>query len=116
MNPHLKTARFLADLLDNKFEIAGFHFGLDPIIGLIPFVGDLVTTIFSFYIVWIGMQMKLPPDKISQMIANVVFDFLLDFIPVIGQAADFVWKANSKNMEILEDFAKKGNVHEGQVV
>jgi len=116
MNFHLKIARALADLLDNKFEVLGFHFGLDPLIDLVPIVGDLITTALSLYLVWIGIKMKLPPDKISQMIANIVFDFLLDFIPVIGQAADFVWKSNLKNMEILENYAKNGQIYEGQVV
>ena len=112
---HLNFARILANLLDNQFEVAGFKFGLDPVIGLIPVLGDIFTTALSFYIVWIGIRMKLPPDKISQMVANVIFDFLLDFIPLIGQAADFVWKANSKNMQILESYVNS-DIYDGQVI
>lgn len=104
MRTHLRFAQSLADLLDNHFKFAGFRFGLDPILGLIPFAGGVVTGFLSLYIVWIAIGMKLPADKIAMMMGNVAFDFLLHFIPVLGQLTDFVFKANSKNMEILKKY------------
>src|SRR5438105_3931179 len=95
MNGHLHAAEMLAQLLDNQFQLGRFRFGLDPIIGLIPILGDIFTTILSIYIVWIGIQMRLPADKVAQMIGNVAIDFLLDFIPGLGQIIDFAWKSNT---------------------
>lgn len=102
---HLKIAEYLSHSLDDKFQFGPISFGLDPIIGLIPIAGDIFTTALSFYIVWIGIGMKLPEEKIAQMIGNVVLDFLLDFIPVLGQIADFAFKSNIKNLEILKKYA-----------
>ena len=76
--------------------------------------GDVFTTLLSFYIVWIGVQMKLPQDKIAQMVGNVMLDFLLDFIPVLGQIADFAFKANIRNLEILKQYAPS-NITEGKI-
>lgn len=115
MREHLKIARFLTDLLDNKFKLGKFGFGLDPFFSLFPFLGGLIPAVLSFYIVWIGVGIKLPPDKISQMVTNIILDFLLGGIPVIGVAADFIFKSNLKNMEILESYLK-ADVQEGQVV
>ena len=102
---HLKIAEWLAKGLDEKFEVAGFKFGLDPIIDLIPIAGDVITTLCSFYIVWIGIEMKLPQERIAQMIGNIVIDFLLDFIPILGQVIDFAFKSNMRNLEILKKYA-----------
>lgn len=112
MQMHLKTARFLADLLDNKFKIGGFRFGLDPIIGFIPFVGDLTVLAISFYILWIGRQMKVPEDKFGEMVANVVVDTLMGFVPIVGDIGDFFFKANMKNLEIIKKYGQ--NVVEGE--
>jgi hypothetical protein len=105
MNSHLRFAKYLAHSLDSQFKVGNLSFGLDPIIGLFPIVGDIVTTLVSLYIVWIGIEMKVPSDKIAQMVGNVVIDFLLDFIPLLGQVADFVWKANEMNLQIIEKYA-----------
>ena len=56
MQNHLKTASYIADLLDNKFKVLGFRFGIDPLLGLIPGGGDLVSFLLSLYIVWIGVK------------------------------------------------------------
>lgn len=102
MDVHLKTAQYLADLLDSKFKIGGFRFGLDPLIGLLPFIGDAVVLLVSVYILWIGEKMKVPEDKFSQMVSNVVIDTLMGFVPVVGDIGDFIFKANVKNLDIIK--------------
>lgn len=105
MNKHLRLASMVSDLLDSKFKIAGFRFGIEPLLGILPGFGDLVGLILSFYLIWIGVKMKLPEDKIQRMVMNVIFDFVVGLFPVIGDIADFVFKANVKNMQILREFA-----------
>lgn len=58
--------------------------------------------------------MKLPQERISQMIGNVIIDFFLDFIPIFGQIVDFAFKSNILNIEIIEKYAPE--IFEGQVV
>lgn len=107
MEPHIKIARTLTDLLENKFGIGKFRIGLDPIIGLIPGVGDMVTLGISSYIVWIGVQLKLPQEKIIEMVGNVIVDFLIGLFPLIGDFSDVLYRANSKNMKIIEQYTNK---------
>ncbi len=112
---HYQTAKWLTESMDSKFKIGPWSFGLDPIIGLVPWVGDFIGLALSLYIFWIGIQMRVPLDKLAQMLGNIIFDFILGVIPLIGDLADFAFKANSKNMEILEKYAEK-EVFEGEVV
>lgn len=114
MREHLKFARSLSKLLDSQFKIGKFSFGLDPILGLFPGFGDLVSLGLSGYIVWIGIQLKLPPERIVQMIGNLALDFLVGLIPVIGDIADFAIKSNIKNLKILEKYAP-ADILEGEI-
>jgi hypothetical protein len=99
---HLNTARIFVNLMDNQFKIGKYSFGLDPILGLVPGVGDIASFALSFYIIWIGILLKLPPAKLLNMIANILYDFFVGVIPLIGDVLDFTFKANSKNLEIIE--------------
>jgi hypothetical protein len=112
---HLKTASVLAKLLDRNFKIFGFRFGLDPILGLIPGLGDAVSLALSIYLVWIAVQMRVPTSVISQMLVNSLFDFILGLIPVLGDVSDFVYHANSRNLELLRRY-QSAPLIEGQVI
>lgn len=101
MDFHIGLVKALAKLLDSEFKIFNFKIGLDPLIGLIPWVGDAISFILSLYIVWIGYQLKLPKNIISQMFANVIVDFLLGTVPIIGDISDFFYRANKKNLDLL---------------
>ncbi len=116
MNSHLHIARSVARLLDNQFEFMGLRFGLDPIIGIIPFFGDLVSLGLSAYIIWIGYQMRLPGQVLGSMLRNVVFDFVLGMIPVIGDVSDFFYKANLKNLALLEKYQNASITVDGEIV
>jgi hypothetical protein len=107
MERHLRIARYLANFLDSKYKFGKFRFGLDPIIGFIPGLGDAVPVIIGSYIIYIGIRLELPKEKISEMIGNVVADFFLGTIPIIGDIADFVFKAHTKNLKIIEEHLKK---------
>lgn len=115
LRTHLRTANLIANLMDRQFKIFNFSFGLDPILGLIPGIGDFVAILFSFYIVWIGVRMKLPKRKIFRMIGNVILDFVIGVIPLVGDISDFIYKSNIRNLKILnegQDFVVEGEIIE----
>jgi hypothetical protein len=113
---HYTRASQLANILDRQFNILGFKFGLDPIIGLVPGFGDMISLVLGSYILWIGYQSQLPIVRLVQMITNLALDFILGLIPVIGDASDFFYHANSKNISILEKHLTKNKIIEGEVL
>ena len=106
MNPgiqgDLDRARKLAVLLDSRFEIAGIKFGLDGIIGLIPFLGDTVGALLGVYPLLLARRHKLGKTLQFRMAGNLVLEWLIGLIPVIGDAFDIAFKANLRNLALLE--------------
>jgi len=101
----LRRLRRLSHLLDNAIPIPGtpYRFGLDPILGLLPGGGDFLSTIFSAYIVFQAAQIGLPRATLQQMVLNVLVDTVSGSVPFIGDLVDVTWKANVKNIRLLED-------------
>lgn len=104
-DPAAVRARLVAmeKSLERSFAIPGINMpvGLDAIVGLVPVLGELVTTALGAYIVWEARNLGLPKWKLMRMGANVLFDTAIGAIPLIGDAADFVFRSNSKNLRIL---------------
>lgn len=115
MQNHLKTARVLTHILESQFKVGPFKFGLDPLIGLIPGGGDLITALISLYIVWIAIQMKIPKNKILEMVRNIILDFLFGLVPVLGDFTDFIYHANTRNLKIIKEFTPE-EIIEGEMV
>lgn len=99
---HLTAVRKITKLLETKFSIWKFKFGIDPLLGLIPGIGDVISAMLSFYIVFVVILHKISPLKIIRMVFNIGFDLVIGSIPLIGDALDFVIKPNIKNLAILE--------------
>lgn len=104
---HLRMATLLAHLLDDEFRILGFGVGLDPIIGLLPVGGDLVTFIAGLYLVWVGWMIQVPGEELAKMLGNLVADFFVGTLPIVGDVADAAFKANLKNLAILRKYEQK---------
>lgn len=100
----LHRLRSLAHILDNAIPIPGtpYRIGIDPIVGLLPGGGDLVMAAFSVYIVWESARLGLPRSTVTRMVSNLVFDTVIGSVPVAGDLFDVTWKANSKNVRLLE--------------
>ena len=100
----LRRLRQISHLLDNAIPIPGtrYRIGLDPILGLIPGGGDLIGAIFAGYIVFKAAQLGAPRETLVQMAANIVFDTVAGTVPVAGVLLDVAWKANVKNIELLD--------------
>lgn len=107
MEKHLRAAEVLTKLLEKQFGIGRFRFGLDPLLGLLPGLGDVIALLISLYLVWIGIKMRIPDKHIARMVRNVMFDFLIGLIPFFGDLSDFVYKANSRNLKILHEYKDK---------
>jgi hypothetical protein len=93
----------LARLLDNRFEIAGFRFGLDAIIGLIPGAGDAISAAISLYIIGRAKHLGAPDKLIAKMGINVAIDTLIGAVPLLGDLFDAAYKSNLKNVRLLLD-------------
>jgi hypothetical protein len=98
----LARARWLARLLDSQFVFMGVEFGLDALVGLVPVVGDCVTALAAMYPVHIARKHKLGKRLEARMALNVLMDFLGGAVPVVGDLIDVVYKANLKNLKLLE--------------
>jgi hypothetical protein len=100
----LRRLRRISHLLDNAIPIPGtkYRIGLDPILGLIPGGGDLIGSIFAGYVVFKSAQLGVPQETLIQMAANIVFDTVAGTVPVAGDLLDVTWKANVKNIELLD--------------
>ncbi|NNE66620.1 MAG: DUF4112 domain-containing protein [Pyrinomonadaceae bacterium] len=95
----------LSHYLDGVFRIpgTGWRFGLDALIGLVPNVGDLSTALLSFYILIAGVRYGVPKVTLLRMALNIGLDYLIGVIPFAGDAFDFFWKHNKRNMELIRE-------------
>ena len=102
--PQLGRARALARLLDRSFRIPGtsIRFGLDPILGLLPVGGDVAAAVGSGYILYVAWRTGAPAPMLRRMLVNVAVDTLVGSVPVVGDLFDAGWKANSRNVGMLE--------------
>ena len=100
----LRRIRKIAKLLDTAIGIPGtkFRIGLDPILGLIPGGGDLVGAAISAYMIYLATSFGLEKSKINQMIKNIALETTVGFVPIVGDLFDVYFKANIRNLDILE--------------
>ena len=99
-------ARRLARLLDDLIRVPGTNIGigLDPIIGLIPGVGDMIGGLMSSYILMVAAQEGVPASVLTRMLGNIALDSLVGVVPVLGDLFDFGMKSNRRNVDLLERY------------
>ncbi|MBE9177683.1 DUF4112 domain-containing protein [Oculatella sp. LEGE 06141] len=107
VHPHtarVARLRRLSHVLDKAIAIpgTGVRFGLDPVLGLIPGGGDTIAGVLSAYIIVESARMGLPRQVIGQMVSNVLLDSVFGTVPVVGDLFDVGWKANVRNIALLE--------------
>src|SRR5215218_7726371 len=102
----------LSNYLDGFFRVpgTGWRFGFDALIGLIPNVGDTLTSLMSFYILVAGVRYGVPKITLLRMAFNIGLDYVVGTIPFIGDAFDFFWKSNKQNMDLIRERATGKNV------
>ncbi|HKJ65806.1 MAG TPA: DUF4112 domain-containing protein [Desulfopila sp.] len=105
----LQRLRRLSRLLDSAIPLpGGYRIGLDGIIGLIPGVGDIAGGAASSYIIIEAARLGASTATLLRMAFNVLFESVIGLIPFIGDLFDFVWKANEKNLSLLEKQLQQG--------
>lgn len=103
---HTDTADIekLAELLDTKWVLPGttWRFGLDSVIGLVPGIGDAVTTIMGAYIIVRARELGAPFHLQAAMVGNLAIDTLVGAVPLVGDVFDFAFRSNAKNVRLLK--------------
>jgi hypothetical protein len=96
--------RHLAFLLDSAFQIPGtkIRVGLDPLLGLIPVVGDFIGLLAGGYIVMLAAGLGVPRVVLARMWLNLAIDAVLGAIPILGDVLDAAWRAHAKNATLLD--------------
>jgi hypothetical protein len=104
MEDPLARARTLTRLLDSAARVpgTGIRVGLDPVLGLVPGLGDVAGAVLSGYVVLLASRLGAPTTVIVRMLGNVVVDTVGGTVPVIGDLFDIGWKANTRNLALLE--------------
>mgnify|MGYP003520691965 CR=1 FL=1 len=115
MDKKLKGPRLIANLLDSQFKFGKVSFGLESFLGFLPLIGDALGILLALYIYRVGHTMGISKKHKAQMLFNIALDFVMGLIPFLGDAFDIFYKANIKNLEILEKHGR-GKVIEGEIV
>ncbi len=110
----LRSIEVLAKLMDSQFQIPGtkFRIGLDPLIGLIPGLGDFTGFIVSGYMMLICARNGASSFLLARMTLNILLDALIGSIPAIGDLFDFAYKANNRNLKLMQQHYVQGR-HKG---
>ncbi len=101
----------LASLMDDRFRIpgTGIRLGLDGIIGLVPGIGDTVTSVISAYIVHECWRAGVSKRAVAKMVGNIGFEYVVGLIPIAGDIFDIGFKANKRNLAIARNELKRRN-------
>ncbi|HYF39843.1 MAG TPA: DUF4112 domain-containing protein [Gemmatimonadales bacterium] len=104
-NPRdIERLRTLTRLLDSAIQIPGtrYRIGLDAIVGVVPGIGDAVGALFSAFIVFQAARMGVSTPTLVRMMGNLALDTIVGEIPLLGDLFDAGWKANTRNLALLE--------------
>lgn len=104
----LPWLRWWAELLDSRFRIPGtsIRFGLDPVLSLIPGIGDLASPVFTVLLLVAALRWSVPKVVMLRMMGNALIDAFLGMVPIAGNVGDIFWRANTTNLALLERHAE----------
>ena len=104
----LAALRKWSVLLDSAFRVPGTKvtFGFDPILGLIPGVGDFTTPLFAALLLLHSVRLRIPKVIQLKMVMNAAIDLAIGVIPLLGDLFDFAWKGNVRNLALLDVYGR----------
>ena len=102
--PELESARLLARLLDDAIPVPGtqWRIGIDPLLGLVPGIGDFLGALLSSWLIVVAARMGAPRAIVARMGLNVAVETIVGIVPGFGDLFDAAWKANRRNLALLE--------------
>ncbi|MBP6810743.1 MAG: DUF4112 domain-containing protein [Saprospiraceae bacterium] len=111
-DPELARLDALAKLMDNQFRVPGtnWRFGLDGIVGLIPYVGDMAGFVVSGFLMRTMVKKGASPLLMLRMMFNYIVDAVVGIVPFVGDLFDFGFKANRRNVNLLKAYYADGKV------
>ena len=100
----LEKLRALARLFDQAFRVPGtnWRFGIDALFGLVPGLGDVIGALVAVYALHVARTLRAPGAVQLHMLSNIAIDALVGTVPVIGDLFDFFYKAQTRNLALLE--------------
>ena len=103
-------------ILERMFVIPGINrpVGLDAIVGLVPVVGDIIAATMGAYLIWEARNLGMPKWKIWRMVGNLGVDTALGAVPLVGDAFDFFFRSNTRNLKIIKKHLDKH--HPGTII
>jgi hypothetical protein len=106
----IERLRRWSRLMDSAYRVPGtsIRFGWDPVVGLLPGVGDVATASFAVTILYHAYRLGVPGVVLARMLLNVLIDLAAGLLPVAGDLADVAWKSNSLNLALLERHERPG--------
>jgi hypothetical protein len=106
----LRWVAHVARLMDSQFRLPGtrFRFGLDPLLGLLPIVGDLSSTAVSVALLLTMLRHGASGAVVVRMALNILIDTVVGAIPIIGNIFDFAYKSNERNVALLRRHYAEG--------
>ncbi|MGE0180322.1 MAG: DUF4112 domain-containing protein [Sphingomonas sp.] len=104
-------------LLERAFVIPGINrpVGVDAIVGLVPVLGDVVTTAMGAWLIWEARNLGMSKFHLARMAGNVGVDAVVGMIPLVGDLADFVFRSNSRNLRIVKRWLDKHHPETGTI-
>lgn len=99
----VRRMNFVALLLDSAFVVPGTNqrVGIDAIIGLVPGIGDIVTTVLSSYVIWEARNLGVSRLALGRMLTNLAIHASIGSIPIVGDIFDAFFRVNQRNMRIV---------------
>ncbi|WP_323190623.1 DUF4112 domain-containing protein [Halostella sp. PRR32] len=101
----IQRMRAVSTVLDDAIRVPGtdFRVGLDPLVGILPVAGDSVMFVVSMYIVLEAANLGVPAPVVARMVANIAIDAVVGSVPLLGTLFDAAWKANRRNVRLVEE-------------
>jgi hypothetical protein len=102
-----RRIRFVSRIMDDLIEVPGTgrRVGIDPILGVVPVLGDGISAAVGFWLIAEAARFRLPPIVLTRMLVNTVVDVVIGAIPFVGDLFDFISKSNSRNLELFRRHA-----------
>ena len=104
-----KRVEAMEALLERAFILPGTNhrIGLDSVIGLVPVIGDVIAAAMGAWLIWEAKNLGMSKFQIARMTGNVAFDTAVGFVPLLGDAFDFLFKSNTRNLRIVKRWLDK---------